>query len=157
MKMIPKLLTQIIGVRPQPAISDNKRSPTVRPVQLPNRGLSLTAKQTFEIPQSGSVPNRGGWRRSLAKFHSQGSVPSRNLELAITPNHMIGGFILEVALYIERRPAPERGYRTQPRVSTRFQSWEFPPRATSPHKGCQIERPSNAESRFDGQIVHHPI
>ncbi len=47
-------------------ISNNKG---VQPVEHSDEGLSLTAKQTFEIAQQGvcpgSVPNRDGWRKSF--------------------------------------------------------------------------------------------
>ncbi len=61
-------------------ISNNTTTRGVQPVQRSNRGLSLTAKQTFGIPRRGVCPQpnqQGGWRRSeFARYHPQPN-PSR--------------------------------------------------------------------------------
>ena len=64
-------------------ISNNKNTRGVQPFQHSDKGLSLTAKQTLGIPQQGvcpgSVPNRGGWRKSVP--HYWGLSPTEIMRL----------------------------------------------------------------------------
>jgi hypothetical protein len=78
--------------RPQPGSPTTRR---VQPVQHSDKSLSLTAKQTFGIPQQvvcpGSVPNRGGWRKPSPYPQLWGLSPTGITVLYVLYGQFFGG------------------------------------------------------------------